>query len=205
MQEYVALVPVKPPALGKSRMVGLAGADRQAMAAAFALDTVAACMSSTAIAQVLVATDDASFSVELAALGAVTIPDGVAMDLNGTLRQSAAEARRRWPGLVPVALTADLPAVRPGDLDEALGEVTPGEAAYVADAAGLGTTLYTAAYDAFDPRFGPGSALAHDATGARPIRAALPRLRRDVDDVDDLQDALALGVGRRTAERAASL
>jgi len=205
MQEYVALVPVKPPALGKSRMVGLAGADRQAMAAAFALDTVAACMSSTAIAQVLVATDDASFSVELAALGAVTIPDGVAMDLNGTLRQSAAEARRRWPGLVPVALTADLPAVRPDDLDEALGEVTPGEAAYVADAAGLGTTLYTAAYDAFDPRFGPGSALAHDATGARPIRAALPRLRRDVDDVDDLQDALALGVGRRTAERAASL
>ena len=205
MQEYVALVPVKPPALGKSRLVGLADTDRQAMAAAFALDTVAACMSSTAIAQVLVATDDASFSVELAALGAVTIPDGVAMDLNGTLRQSAAEARRRWPGLVPVALTADLPAVRPDDLDEALGEVTPGEAAYVADAAGLGTTLYTAAYDAFDPRFGPGSALAHDATGARPIRAALPRLRRDVDDVDDLQDALALGVGRRTAERAASL
>ena len=205
MLEYVALVPVKPPALGKSRLVGLADADRRALAAAFALDTVAACVSSGAIAQVLVATDDASFSVELAGLGAVTIPDGVAMDLNGTLRQSAAEARRRWPGLVPVALTADLPAVQPGDLDEALGEVTPGEAAYVADADGLGTTLYTAAYDAFDPRFGPGSALAHDATGARPIRALLPRLRRDVDDVEDLHDALALGVGPRTAERAASL
>ena len=43
------------------------------------------------------------------------------MDLNGTLRLSAAEARRRWPDLVPVALTGDLPALRAEDLDEALG------------------------------------------------------------------------------------
>ena len=144
--------------------------------------------------------------VELAALGAVTIPDGVAMDLNGTLRQSAAEARRRWPDLVPVALTGDLPAVRAEDLDEALGEVAPGEAAYVADADGLGTTLYTAAYDAFDPRFGPGlRAGSRRHRGAGDHRAALPRLRRDVDDLQDLDDALALGVGPRTAERAASL
>jgi 2-phospho-L-lactate guanylyltransferase len=205
MQMYVALVPVKPPALGKSRLVGLTDDARRTLAAAFALDTVAACVSADAIAEVLVATDDASFSVELVALGAVTIPDGVAMDLNGTLRQSAAEARRRWPELVPVALTGDLPAVRPEDLDEALGEVAPGEPAYVADADGLGTTLYTAPHDAFDPRFGPGSALAHDATGARAILAPLPRLRRDVDDLHDLDDALALGVGPRTAERAASL
>jgi 2-phospho-L-lactate guanylyltransferase len=205
MQRYVALVPVKPPALGKSRLVGLADRERSALAAAFALDTVAACVGAETIAEVLVATDDAAFSVELVELGAVTIPDGVAMDLNGTLRQSAAEARRRWPDLVPVALTADLPAVRSEDLDAALAEVDPGEAAYVADAEGLGTTLYTASYGLFDPRFGPGSALAHDATGARPIAALLPRLRRDVDDLGDLDDALALGVGPRTAERAASL
>ena len=70
---------------------------------------------------------------------------------------------------------------------------------------GLGTTLYTAAHDVFDPRFGPGSALAHDATGARAIAAELPRLRRDVDDLEDLDDALAMGVGPRTAERAATL
>jgi 2-phospho-L-lactate guanylyltransferase len=205
MQKYVALVPVKPPALGKSRLVGLTDDARRALAAAFALDTVAACVAADSIAAVLVATDDASFSVELAGLGAVTIPDGVAMDLNGTLRQCAAEARRRWPELVPVAITADLPAVRPQDLDEALGAVTPGGSAYVADAEGLGTTLYAATYDAFDPRFGPGSALAHDATGAVAILAAPPRLRRDVDDLHDLDDALALGVGPRTAERAASL
>jgi 2-phospho-L-lactate guanylyltransferase len=204
-ERYVALVPVKPPALGKSRLVGLDDDDRRALAAAFALDTVAACVAATAIAEVLVATDDAAFSVELAALGAYAIPDGVATDLNGTLRQSAAEARRRWPHLTPVALTADLPSVRPVDLDEALAGLAVGEAAYVADADGLGTTLYTATYDAFDPRFGPGSALAHDAIGARAITAALPRLRCDVDDLAGMEAALALGVGPRTAERAAFL
>ncbi len=205
MQErYVALVPVKPPALGKSRLVGLADDERRALAAAFALDTVAACLAASSIAEVLVATDDAAFSVELAGLGAQTVPDGVAMDLNGTLRQSAAEARRRWPALVPVVVTADLPSLRAADLDDALGALSPGEAAYVADTDGLGTTLYTAPYEDFDPRFGPGSALAHDASGARPITAALPRLRRDVDDLSDLDEAMALGVGPRTAERAAS-
>ena len=87
-EKYVALVPVKPPALGKSRLVGLSGDERRALAAAFALDTVAACVASSSIAEVLVATDDAAFSVDLAELGALTIPDGVAMDLNGTLRLS---------------------------------------------------------------------------------------------------------------------
>ncbi len=45
MERYVALVPVKPPALGKSRLVGLEDDVRRALAAAFALDTVAACAS----------------------------------------------------------------------------------------------------------------------------------------------------------------
>lgn len=200
---YVALVPVKPPGIGKSRL-GLDDDDRRALAAAFALDTVAACLAARTVAHVLVATDDAEFARELGALGAVTIPDGVAMDLNGTLRQSAAEARRRWPDLVPVALTADLPALRAEDLDAALATLEPGRPAYVADHAGLGTTLYTAAYPLFEPRFGPGSALAHEGTGARPVADAPERLRRDVDDLADLDAALALGVGPRTAGRAAS-
>ena len=125
-------------------------------------------------------------------------------DLNGTLRLSAAEARRRWPELVPVALTGDLPALRAEELDEALGAVAPGEAAYVADADGLGTTLYTAAYDAFDPRFGPGSALAHDATGRGRSGAAAPAAPRRRRPRRPRRRA---GARRRPAdsERAASL
>jgi 2-phospho-L-lactate guanylyltransferase len=202
---YVVLVPVKPPAVGKSRLGGLSGLDdrdRRDLAAAIALDTVEACRAATLVKEVLAITDDAGFSAELAAIGCATIPDGTS-DLNGTLRLAAAEAHRRWPGLVPVALLGDLPALRPADLDEVLRGLQPGEPAYVPDAKGTGTTLYTAAHDVFAPRFGAGSAAAHDAV-ARPVEAA-PGLRRDVDDLADLRDAWALGVGPRTRRRAASL
>lgn len=202
---YVVLVPVKPPAVGKSRLVGLSVDDRRELAAAFALDTIAACTGAAKVGAVLVVTDDAAFAAAEAALGHDSIPDGVAGDLNATLRQAAAEAARRWPGSVPVAVCADLPALRPAELDTALSELAAGEAAFVADSEGVGTTLYTASYAAFDPRFGHASAAVHAATGARALTADLPGLRRDVDDLDDLRAALELGVGARTRQRAASL
>ncbi|RYI99452.1 MAG: 2-phospho-L-lactate guanylyltransferase, partial [Actinomycetales bacterium] len=132
VSRYVLLVPVKPPAVGKSRLRGVA--DRRALAEAFALDTVAACLDADLVGRVLVVTDDAEFSAHLSALGASAIPDGVADDLNGTLRLAAAEARRRWPDLTPAALCADLPALRHDDLDEVLGRGTP-EPWFVPDAA----------------------------------------------------------------------
>lgn len=192
----VLLVPVKPPSVGKSRLLGVA--DRRALAEAFALDTVSACLDADLVGRVLVVTDDAEFSAHLSALGASAIPDGVTDDLNGTLRLAAAEARRRWPDLTPAALCGDLPALRPADLDAVLGREAPGPW-FVPDAAGVGTTLYAAAYDAFDPRFGPGSRQAHVEAGAREVADAPASVRRDVDDADDLADAIRLGVGPRTA------
>ena len=197
-RRYVVLVPVKPPSVGKSRLRGLAAEDRRALAEAFALDTVAACVAATSVAQVLVVTDDAAFSARLSGLGTAAIPDGVAGDLNGTLRQAAAEARRRWPELRPVALCADLPALRPEDLDATLAQSGP-HPAFVPDAAGVGTTLYVAPFEEFDPRFGTGSREAHLDAGARELAQAPPSIRRDVDDVDDLCDAVLLGVGAHTA------
>ena len=203
-QQYAALVPVKPPARGKSRLVGADDATRRALAAAFARDTVLACLAADRVAQVLVVTDDVRFAHELGALGCAAIPDGVTGDLNGTLRAAAAEARRRWPGLAGVALCADLPALRPEDLDDALARVPAGTGAFVADADGVGTTLYTAPYDAFDPRFGPDSCEAHLGAGAVAIGGDLATLRRDVDDLADLEAARALGLGRHTAAVAAA-
>lgn len=199
---YAIVVPVKPPAIGKSRLVGLSDDDRRALARAFALDTVQAALAASLVGAVLVVTDDAFFSSELVTLGCEAIPDGVSLDLNGTLRQAAAEAVRRWPDLIPVALCADLPALDPADLDLALGELTPGLAAggtsYVADAERIGTTLYAAPLAAFEPQFGPASATVHAARGARGVEAAVATLRRDVDDLDDLHEAMTHGVGRRT-------
>jgi 2-phospho-L-lactate guanylyltransferase len=56
-----------------------------------------------------------------------------------------------------------------------------------------------------DPRFGPGSAAAHAASGARPLHGDWPTLRRDVDTDADLADAARLGLGPRTARLLASL
>jgi len=197
-QEYVVLVPVKPPAVGKSRLVGIPDETRRELAAAFALDTVSACLSTPAVAAVMAVTDDAHFARRLADAGCAVLPDGRSGDLNASLRLAAAEAVRRWPDLLPVALCADLPALRSADLAGALSQLSGDGAWFVADAAGSGTTMYAAPLAAFDPRFGPGSRRAHRDAGATEIDGALPTLRLDVDDRDDLARAQQLGVGHYT-------
>jgi len=208
MATHVVLLPVKPPARGKSRLSrfsGLPDAVRRQLAEAFALDTAEACLAASSVGAVLAITDDAQFSKELTSLGCVAIPDGVGNDLNGTLVQAAAEATRRWPDLVPVALAGDLPALRAADLDAALSSVPIGRPAYVSDAEGVGTTLFTAALEEFAPRFGEGSRAAHDEAGALPVAGDLSTLRRDVDALPDLREAIALGLGPRTATVVAGL
>ncbi|WP_323794202.1 2-phospho-L-lactate guanylyltransferase [Nocardioides sp.] len=205
MQQYVVVMPVKPPAFGKSRLVGPDDGQRRDLAEAFALDTATACLAATRVAEVLVVTDDAHFAARLGALGCSCVPDGDSTGLNAALRQAVAEARRRWPALLPVAVLADLPALRPHDLDAALGSVVPGGPSYVVDAEGSGTTLYTASYDEFEPSFGPDSAHAHQVGGALAIRGDLTTLRHDVDDVDDLRAAVTLGLGVESARLAAAL
>lgn len=204
-RRFVALVPVKPPAVGKSRMTGVTGDVRVALAAGFALDVVAACRATPSVERVLAVTDDAGFAAELARSGAAVVPDGVADDLNETLRLAALEAARRWPGLVPVAVCADLPALRPDDLATALA-AWPGRApGFVADSDGSGTTLYVAEVDDFAPAFGRDSRRAHLGAGAAEIPGTLASLRRDVDDVASLAAAGELGLGPRTAAAVAAL
>jgi 2-phospho-L-lactate/phosphoenolpyruvate guanylyltransferase len=193
---YVVLLPVKPPARGKSRL-DVDPARRRALAAAFALDTARACLAAARVTAVLAVTDDATFADDLRLAGCAAIPDGVAGDLNESLRQAAAEVHRRWPDAVPVAVCADLPALLPSDLDAALDEAG-GQPAFVADDEETGTTLYTAPADVFDPNFGPGSRAAHLDAGAREIPGDLTSLRRDVDDRDALQRAEQLGLGAHT-------
>ena len=198
LASYVVLLPVKPPARGKSRLE-VDPVRRRALAAAFALDTARACLAAERVHTVLAVTDDARFADDLRAAGCETIPDGVADDLNESLRLAAAEAHRRWPDARPVAVCADLPALHPSDLDAALAAVgMDASPAFVADGDAIGTTLYTAPYDTFAPRFGPGSRAAHLEDGCRELDGALASLRRDGDDADGLAAAEALGIGAHT-------
>ena len=109
------------------------------------------------------------------------------------LRQAAAEAHAALAGAGRSRCCADLPALRADDLDAAW-RAGAGDAAFVADADGTGTTLYTAAYDDFEPRFGVGSALRTRRRRA-PVAGALPALRRDVDDLDGPRQRSRSGVG----------
>lgn len=202
---YVVLLPVKPPARGKSRLE-VDPVRRRVLAAAFALDTAGACLGAGRVTAVLAVTDDARFADDLRAAGCETIPDGVADDLNGSLRLAAAEACRRWPEAIPVAVCADLPALRSTDLDAALTShagARAGRPAFVTDREGVGTTLYAAPFDEFDPHFGSGSRAAHLVSGAWEITGDLASLRHDVDDAEALAAAVGLGLGART--RAAML
>lgn len=187
-------MPVKPLTAAKSRLRGaLPGVPHEELALALARDTVAAAVRR---AEVLVVSDDPTAGPALAALGARVVPDAPSRGLNEALEYGAtlAGAPRRRVG----ALTADLPALRPDDLARVLAAAA-GTRAYVADAAGTGTTVLLAGPGGkLDPRFGPGSALAHAASGARRL-AAPPGVRRDIDTMADLRAARALGLGRYTA------
>lgn len=193
---YVVVLPVKPPARGKSRL-DVADERRHVLAEAFALDTAAACLAAPSVRAVLAVTDDARLAATLSAIGCEAVPDA-GDGLNGALREGAAVAAHRWPDLQPVALLADLPALLPADLEAALATLVPGGASYVVDAEGTGTTLYTAPPAEFDPAFGEDSAIAHQVSGALAVRGDLITLRRDVDDLDDLREAATLGLGPAT-------
>jgi 2-phospho-L-lactate guanylyltransferase len=196
---WVLVVPVKRLATAKSRLRGaLPGVPHERLALALAQDTVAAAVG---CAEVLVVTDDPAAGRTLAALGARVEPDPAAGGLNAALAHGAQLAA--GPGHRVGALTADLPALRPADLawalDAALDAALAGRV-FVADAAGTGTTLLLATPDGpLAPRFGPGSARAHLAGGARALDTAPDTLRRDVDTPADLAAAVRLGVGRHTA------
>ena len=195
--QFVVLVPVKDPDVGKSRLQVPAHL-RPGLASAFALDTVHAAREADGVAEVLVVTADAGFAAVVAELGFARLGD--AGDLNESLTAAAAAVRERHPTARPVALCADLPCLRPADLAAALRGVPDGLPAYVADAAGSGTTMYAAAYDDFAPRFGPASAAAHARSGAVPLAGALATVRHDVDDEASLVAAMRLGVGRFTQD-----
>ncbi|MQA84228.1 MAG: 2-phospho-L-lactate guanylyltransferase [Streptosporangiales bacterium] len=189
----------------KSRLAVLAGPDRERLALAVATDTVSAALRCRQVRAVVVVTDDPVAAPALAELGARVVSDEPDAGLNPALRHGAGAAAVDPPpgGSGGVgALSADLPALRPEELGRALGAAGERPHAFVPDAAGIGTTLYAARWgEPFEPAFGPGSRLRHLDAGAYEL--ALPdiaTLRRDVDTPADLEAALRLGVGPRTAE-----
>ncbi len=207
LTSWSVLLPVKVLAQAKSRLAGLAGPRRGELALALACDTVMAVLGCDEAARVIVITDDQVAGAALAALGALVVPDEPRDGLNAALRHGASHAAALWPGSGTAALSADLPALRPEQIGRALRAAAAWPTAFVADAAGDGTTLYTAVPGAaFRPAFGLASRARHAAGGAAELGLdGIPGLRRDVDTPSDLRGAAALGLGPCSAPLAAEL
>jgi 2-phospho-L-lactate guanylyltransferase len=217
---WIVLLPLKPLTVAKSR---LDHPDRGSLALAMAMDTVTAALAvePEVVAAVLVVTNDRRAREALTgpaepgetppgidpSAGAggrlLVVPDRPDQGLNAALEDAARTARERWPTCGVAAMSADLAALRPAELRDALLAAPAQGRGVVADAAGSGTVLLTAAPSArLRPQFGPGSHAAHVGTGAVDLTTALggsvTGLRRDVDTVHDLTAARRLGVGPAT-------
>ncbi|WP_460106521.1 2-phospho-L-lactate guanylyltransferase [Streptomyces sp. YKOK-J1] len=206
--QWTLVIPLKPLARAKSRLSDTAGDGvRPGLALAFAQDTVAAALSATAVADVVVVTDDALAGRTLAALGARIVPDAPGSGLNAALGHGAAAVRESRPAAAVAALNADLPALRPMELSRVLDEAAEFPRAFLADAAAVGTTLLSAAPGRpLRPAFGTDSRARHQASGAAELGLAdVNSVRQDVDTGEDLRAALALGVGPYTAAVSAGL
>jgi len=204
---WSVVITVKVLALAKSRLADLADPDREALALAMAADTIAAAVACRAVGALVVVSDDPDVKAEAEALGAEVIADTPAAGLNQALVAGAAHAAGRPHGRGVAALTADLPALSPAELEVALTAAPDSVQAFVPDAAGTGTTLYAAPRGmAFTPRFGPRSRERHLRAGALELDLpGLAGLRRDVDTLDDLRSAAVIGLGRRSAAVTSSL
>jgi 2-phospho-L-lactate guanylyltransferase len=177
---WTILVPLKPLALAKSRLRGAAPESaHEELVLAMAQSTANAALTTDLVTRLVFISNQHVPYFE-------TVPDGY-----GTLNEAIRHAEQAISGAVAV-LPADLPALDPGELGEAL-RVAAARRSFVADASGRGTTLLAAPAGGLRPSFGPGSARAHERSGARRLENPWPTLRRDVDTADDLHAAIRLG------------
>ncbi len=200
-RRWRVILPVKGTDRAKTRLAVAEGISRADLAEAMALDTLAAVLSCDLVSDALVVTSDPSVAGRVSAEGAIVVADP-GRGLDDAVRRGVARAAELGPegGSRPVAvLLADVPALRSDDLAAALTACERYAAAYVPDLEGTGTVLLAASRpDRLHPAFGDGSARRHGAQAER-LDLDLPRLRRDVDLDSTLRDAVALGVGPRTA------
>ena len=204
------VVPVKGGRGAKSRLHPPPGVAREELALALATDCLTACVAGISAAHLIVVTSDPAVGTVARRLGAAVVADP-GLGLNAAVeagrdqalnepRDGASRQGTSPRKAIPVAaLLGDVPSLRPGDLLAALDAAADHDLALVTDAQATGTVLLTARDGAaLEPRFGAGSAARHTAAGHVPLALALPRLRTDVDDDQDLAAAVALGVGPAT-------
>jgi len=187
---WTVVVPLKPLAEAKSRLRGACpGVPHERLVLALAKATITAIGKTPGVGRILVVTGDRTAAEALMLAGAE-----IAEDPGGGLNTALARTAAALTGPV-AAMPADLAALRPEELDDALRAGGAYARWFAADARGTGTAVLACADGRLlDPRFGPASARAHEISGAVALDGAWPTLRHDVDTPADLAEARRLGL-----------
>lgn len=192
---WTLVLPVQRAEVGKSRLTAPKGVRHSDLARAITTDALAAVRDCNLVGHRIVVTSDDVVGPEAAAAGDHVVADA-GQGLSAAVASGVAEAARVAPAGPVAVLLLDLPALGSADLAAALEASVAHAFAFVPDAEGTGTVLLTAAAPALLlPAFGGASAAQHSGLGAVRLDLDLPRLRRDVDTADGLEQAVALGVG----------
>jgi 2-phospho-L-lactate guanylyltransferase len=200
---WSVLVPQKALVRAKGR-IELDPFARRALAEAMLRDTVDAIRATGGVRRVMVLWDEPSD------VGILTDVDGTVtsgLPLNEALEHVAGEMRREDPQVDLAVVPGDLPALTPEALADCLERATGHARAFLPDATGVGTTVLAATRGTpLVPAYGGCSTFEHAASGAHLIDPrGLDRVRSDVDDLEALARAVALGCGPHTRAAAAAL
>ncbi len=208
------VIAVKDLASAKTRLVEtFTDSDRARLVVAMLRDTVQAAMAVDAVDTITVVTPDLAVADIAAKFGARVVEDPVSRTerdssarLNSAFGAAMSLIRADGTGDI-IALQADLPALRPEELAAAYECAPAGGRSVVSDHHGTGTSalIIKGNSEELTPLFGPASARRHRESGAQSLEGHWPGLRLDVDTIDDVRSALALGVGRETAALLRSL
>jgi len=194
---WTVVLPVKGLRGAKRRLGPEVGSWRMSLAGAFAEDVIDAALGAVAVDRVLVVGGEGIGSATLSLPGVTQLTDVSGLD--AAVTSGTSRAREAAPRCRILVLQTDLPCARPNDLDDLMTAAPVARPGVLADAEGLGTAALTMpAGTTLSTAFGAGSLARHVRAGAEPIESAVPRLRRDVDTVEHLREAVRLGVGPHT-------
>lgn len=199
--DYTAIMPIKSWFAAKSRLA-LPSDLRGDLARAFAEDVLSAAAAASSIGRIVVVSSADGIPEVAARWGAhlVAEPDAPSADrLNSAISAGVTWAAEHRPLDPVVVVPADLPSLTGDALSALLTETAGIDRVVIPDAGGDGTALLIAADPSrLSPSYGVGSAARHVGLGYVPMLEVDPRLRRDVDSLADLSEALGLGVGEAT-------
>ena len=186
---WAAVVPVKSWQSAKSRLAMPVGL-RAEVAEALTLDTLDVLTTHPEIAQVVVVTADADVSREARLRGATVLDEqsaGSLSPLNSAVRQGGDFITAELGDGPTVIVPADLAYLSEDVLTGALAALSAAGAAHIPDLEGTGTTLLAAARASdIDPHYGLGSSALHAEHGFPSLVDVDPRIRTDVDQMNDL-------------------